>query len=102
MRRFILLFSVMIFFLILGFLFYYNQQNTVQIGDYRVTYYVNRCPLQPESFPKNLKSLQALPGVMKIIWPGKFVSDGYVIEYYWNPDMAEYEYKQARVVRKKI
>ncbi len=79
-----------VFFVALLVVAYWFQHKTVQIGDYTVVYFKNRCDVDADSLPANLEYLKSLPCLIRINWQESLAPDLY----------QEYSYLPGRGVEK--
>ncbi len=59
----------------LGFIIYFFQHESVDVGGYTVVYFKNRCDIDPQAIPSDLESLKALPCLIRINWRERVSSD---------------------------
>ena len=77
--------------------FYVFEQETVSVGKYSVLYFKNMCDRNPESFPRDLESLKALPGLIRITWQEQIAHNMFQ-EYCYLPGR---EVEKTRILRTK-
>jgi len=84
---------------VIGFLlvFYFFEQETVDVGGYSVIYHKNQCELNPQSYQVDLESLKRLPCLVRITWEQKIGPDTYQ-EYCYLPDRGV---EKTRIIRRK-
>jgi len=77
--------------------FYIFQHKTVNVGDYTVVYFKNRCDIDAQSLPTDLESLKSLPCLIRINWQERMASDLYQ-EYSYLPGRGV---EKTRIIHKK-
>lgn len=76
---------------------YWFQHKTVNVGDYTVVYYKNRCDVDSESLSANLESLKTIPCLIRINWQESIASD-MLQEYCYLPGKGV---EKSRLIHKK-